>query len=146
MDVTLLTWVIAVTGLVLIGLLATLELIAIIRPHARWTIENVYGGEPDKTDPVAYYAFNQGYAWADVVLWAPLQVAASVGMVLGQEWGYLLAIAASVPYVYSAVNIFIWDRDLGFRKPTVSYWVVIWGMWPVFGLVQGLYAMARLLA
>ena len=144
MDITVVNVTVAVTGLVLIGLLAALELVAIMRPRASWTIANVYGGDPGATDPKAYFAFNQGLAWADVLLWAPLQVAASLGMLFAQEWGFLLALAASVPFVYSAVPIFVWDRDLGFRKPTVSYWVVIWGMWPVFGLFQGAYVLVRL--
>ena len=144
MDVTPLTWLVALVGLVMIGLLGTLQLVAVLRPRARWTIENVYGGEPERTDPTAYFAFNQGMAWADVVLWLPLQVAASVGMLLGQTWGFVLAVAASMPYIYTAFTVFVWDRDLGFRKPGPFYWVVIWGMWPAFGVVQGLYAAARL--
>ncbi|MEL7209964.1 MAG: hypothetical protein AAGK32_17310, partial [Actinomycetota bacterium] len=89
------TWVIAVLGLVLITLLAGLQLVAVVRPRAAWTIENVYGGSPEDTDPVAYFAFNQGSAWADPFLWAPLQVAGSIGMVLGERWGFLLALMAS---------------------------------------------------
>jgi hypothetical protein len=145
MDVTLMTWVVALAGLVLIGLLGALQLVAVLRPRARWTVETVYGGDPDATDATAYFAFNQGLAWADVLLWVPLQVVASVGMLLGQEWGFLLALAAAVPWVYTAIPIFIWDRDLGFRQPTLNYWVVIWGMWPAFGLLQGVYALTRLL-
>ena len=145
MDVTLWTWIIAVAGLVLIGLLGALQLVAVVRPRARWTIENVYGGSPDSTDPTAYFAFNQGLAWADVLLWVPLQLVASVGMLLGQEWGFLLALAASAPWVYATVPIFVWDRDLGFRGRGFTYWVAIWAMWPAFGLLQGVYVLARLL-
>lgn len=144
MDVTLMTWVVALVGLVLIGLLGALQLVAVLRPRARWTVETVYGGDPGATDATAYFAFNQGFAWADVLVWVPLQVVASVGMLLGQEWGFLLALAAAVPWVYTAIPFFIWDRDLGFRKPTFNYWVVIWGMWPAFGLFQGAYAFTRL--
>ena len=58
-------------------------------------------------------------------------------MVLGQRWGFLLAPAASVPFWYSAITIFIWDRDLGFRQNTFGYWIFTWGMWPVFGVPEG---------
>lgn len=146
MDVTIATWTISIGGLVLIGLLGALQAVAVVRPRSRWTIENVYGGEPERTDPVAYFAFNRGYAVADVALWLPLQVAASIGMLLGQEWGFVLAVAAAVPYVYTSVNFYFWDRDLGFRQPTLYYWVVVWGMWPVFGVIQGVYAFGRLVA
>jgi len=145
MDVTVWTVVIAVAGLVLMGLLAGLQLHAVLQPRSEWTIRNVYGGDPSATDPVAYFAFNQGSAWADPFFWAPLQVGGSIGMLLGEQWGFLLALMASVPYWYTAVFFFIWDRDLGFREPTVNYWVIVWGMWPLFGVVEGVYCFARLL-
>lgn len=145
METTAFTIVVAVAGLALIALLGTLETIAVMRPKADWTIKNVYGGSPDDTDPRAYFAFNQGWAWADAVFWAPIQIAGSVGMLLGEPWGFLLALAASVPFWYSAIPIFIWDRDLGFRQNTVTYWVVIWGMFPAFGVVEGAYTFVRLL-
>jgi len=145
MDVTGFTWAVAIVGLALIVLLGPLQLIAVVRPRAEWTIKNVYGGTPDDTDPTAYFAFNQGFAWADSFFWVPLQIMGSVGMMLGERWGFLLALAASVVFVYSAVQFYIWDRDLGFRQKTFNYWVVIWGMWPVFGVVEGVYVFGRLL-
>jgi len=144
MDVTLATWIIALAGLLLIGLLGSLQLVAVVRPRAQWTVDNVYGGTPGATDETAYFAFNQGFAWADVAFWVPLQIVGSLGMLLGHRWGFLLALAAAVPYVYTGFPMFIWDRDLGFRKNTATYWIVVWGIWPTFGLVEGIYCFARL--
>lgn len=138
------TWIVAIMGLVLIVLLGSLQFIAVIRPRAEWTIKNVYGGNPDATDPTAYFAFNQGYAWADAFFWAPLQIIASIGMLLGERWGFLLALVASVPFWYTAIPIFIWDRDLRFRQNTINYWIIIWGVWPAFGVLEGVYTFLRL--
>ena len=74
MDVTAVTWVVAVVGLVLIAVLGSLQLVAVVRPRAKWTIQQVYGGDPDSTDPTAYFAYNQGYAQADVFFWVPIQM------------------------------------------------------------------------
>ncbi|NNK31851.1 MAG: hypothetical protein HKP03_06285 [Xanthomonadales bacterium] len=145
MEVTLSTWIIAVAGILIMGFLGSLQLVAVVRPRSEWVIANVYGGSPDATDERAYFAFNQGWAWADALLWAPLQLAGSLGMLLGQRWGFLLALMASVPFWYSAIPIFIWDRDLGFRQNTVWYWVVVWGLFPAFGLIEGIYCLYRLL-
>ena len=125
--------------------LGGLQLVAVLRPRASWTIDNVYGGDPSSTDPRAFFAFNQGYAWADAVFWGPLQLAGSVGMLLGSRWGFLLALIGSVPFWYTAIPIFIWDRDMGVRQPTMYYWVVVWGMFPAFGVVEGAYCFWRLL-
>jgi len=145
MEVTAATWIVALLGLGLIGLLGGLQLVALFKPRGRWTIENVYGGSPDATDPAAYFAFNQASAWADPILWAPLQIVGSTGMLLGERWGFLLALMASVPFWYSAVFFFMWDRDLGFRRNTVGYWIITWGMWPIFGIIEGAYCFVRLL-
>jgi hypothetical protein len=145
MEVTAATWVVAILGLVIMGLLGGLQLVAVLRPRSAWTIDNVYGGNPETTDPTAYFAFNQGYAWADAIFWAPLQIAGSIGMILGYRWGFLLALVASVPFWYTAIPIFIWDRDLGYRKNTFTYWVFVWGMFPAFGILEGVYCFVRLM-
>jgi hypothetical protein len=145
MDVTAATVTVALAGLGLMLLLGGLQLVAVLRPKDPWTIENVYGGDPNSTDPKAYFAFNQGYAWADAVFWAPLQIVGSIGMLLGARWGFVLALVASVPFWYTAIPIFIWDRDMGFRQNTLLYWVVIWGMFPAYGVVAGVYCALRLL-
>ena len=145
MEVTTATWAIALIGLGLISLLTALQLVAVVRPRAQWRIDNVYGGSPDDTDPQAYVAFNRASAWVDPFLWAPLQITGSVGMLLGERWGFLLALMASVPFWYTAVFFYFWDRDLGFRRNTAGYWIVTWGMWPVFGVVETVYCFVRLI-
>ena len=125
MTVTPLTWVVAGLGLAIMSLLALLEATAVLRPRSEWTVRNVYGGSPASTDPTAYFASNRGLVYGDAVFWGPLQIAGSVGMLLGQQWGFLLALAASVPFSYAAIPIFVWDRDLGFRRKTFSYWVFV---------------------
>ena len=145
MQVTGWTWAIACAGLALVLVLGAAQVIALLRPRAEWTIDNIYGGRPEVTDPTAYFAFYRGSAVADVYFWLPLQVAGSAGMLLGARWGFLLALIASVPFWYTAIQFFIWDRDLGYRKPTASYWLFTWGMFPAFGVAEGAYCLARLL-
>ena len=145
MEVRAATWVVAILGLVIMGLLGGLQLVAVLRPRSAWTIDNVYGGNPETTDPTAYFAFNQGYAWADAIFWAPLQIAGSIGMILGYRWGFLLALVASVPFWYIAIPIFIWDRDICYRKNTFTYWAFVWGMFPAFGILEGVYCFVRLM-
>jgi hypothetical protein len=145
MEVTLITWIVAVAGLLIMGLLFTVQFIAVIKPRSEWTIKNVYGADPSNTDPKAFFAVNQGYAWADVIFWGPIQIPGCIGMLLGLRWGFLLALIGSVPFVYTAITIFIWDRDMGFRKNTFNYWVIVWGMFPAFGLLEMVYCFVRLL-
>lgn len=50
--------------------------------------------------------------WADPFLLAPVQIAGSISMLLGERWGFLLALVTSVPFWYTAVFFYFWDRDL----------------------------------
>jgi hypothetical protein len=145
MAVTAWTWVVATSGLLIIGLLAGLQLLALIKPRNLWVIDNIYGGKPEATDPTAYFAFYRGFAVADFFLWAPLQLSGSIGMLLGQRWGFLFALMASVPFWYSAIPMLTWDRSLGFQRNTVRYWVLVWGIFPAYGIVEGVYCFLRLL-
>jgi hypothetical protein len=144
MEVTAFTWVVALAGLGIMGILMAAQTVALVRPREEWTIRNIYGGSPDTTDPTAYFAFNQGYAWADTLFWGPIQILGSVGMILGFRWGFVAGLIGSVPFWYSAINLFIWDRAMGYRKNTVQYWV-IWAVFPAFGLLEMLYCAGRLL-
>lgn len=136
---------VGILGLAITGILATAQFSAVLRPYDAWTIENVYGGNPDATDPKAYFAINQGWAYADSFFWAPIQLMGCVGMLFGRRWGFLLALIGSTPFWYTSVIIYIWDRDLGFRENSFYYWVVIFGMFPVYGIVEGVYCFVRLL-
>ena len=146
MEVSVLTWIVGVAGLLIMGLLAALQLAAVINPRGEWVVRNVYGGDPRSTDPKAFFAVNQGYAWADTLFWGPIQITGSIGMLLGHRWGFLLALIGSVPFCYTAITIFIWDRDMGFRQNTPVYWVFVWGMFPAFGLFEMVYCFTRLVA
>ena len=145
MSVTVMTLIVGIGGIVLMALLGGLQLVAVLRPRAEWTVANIYGGDPNSTDKRAYFAFNQGYAWADAIFWAPIQIAGSIGMLSGHRWGFLLALIGSVPFWYTAILIFIWDRDMGVRKNTFNYWIIVWGMWPAFGILEMAYCFVRLL-
>ena len=145
MEITFSTILISMAGIVIMGLLAGLQFIAVLKPRSKWVIENVYGGNPELTDPKAYFAFNQGYAWADAIFWGPIQITGSIGMLLGQRWGFLLALIGSVPFWYTAITIFVWDKALAIQKPTFNYWVIIWGIWPVFGVIEMIFCFVRLI-
>ena len=49
MEVTLLNRIVAIAGLALIGVLGSLQMVALLRPHSDWTIDNVHGGQTPTT-------------------------------------------------------------------------------------------------
>ena len=146
MAVTRATVVVAVFGVVTMGILFFAQLCAVLAPQSQWTIDNIYGGNITVTDSTAYFAYHQGWAKIDVFFACPLQFLASYGMLRGRKWGFLMALAAAVPPFYSSVPIFIWDREkMGGRENTIEYWAFVWGQFPLLGLVEGIYCFLRLL-
>ena len=138
MEVTAWTWLVAVTGAAIMTLLGTLQLSAMLRPRSDWVIANVYGGRPDATDPRAYFAFNQGFAWADPLLWAPLQIAGSIGMLLGERWGFLLALTTERLSMRPEMRLFLAVGFLGSYTTFSTYMVESLYLWRDGGLWPGL--------
>ena len=145
MEATQSTYLVAIAGLLIIGLLMIFQLIALLKPDSEWVKKSVYGGSFENSDPKACFAFYRGFALADVFTWGPLQVIGSIGMLMGEHWGFLIALVGSVPFWYSSIPFFIWDREMGFRKKGFNYWFFTWGMFPLFGVVETLYCLVRLL-
>ncbi|MDC1142132.1 hypothetical protein OAU50_03500 [Planctomycetota bacterium] len=144
MELTTNAMVLAIVGTALMTLLFALQLIAVVRPESPWTIKNVFKGDPDTTDRKAYFAFNKGLAWADVIFWGPLQFASCIGILACERWGYVFAMGSAVPFIYTGITLFVWDREMGIRESTTSYWA-LWAVFPVFGAIQFLYCSWRLL-
>jgi len=124
------TRVIAVFGLLMVAIIFPIQLIVVLKPNSYWISDNLYKGPSNLED--------SGPAWADILLYTPLQIAASIGMLLGHEWGFLLGIACGAVMIYLYIIIFV-------VKSTLYFWVIDWGIWPVFASIESLYAFYRLL-
>jgi len=124
------TRAIAVFGLLMVAIIFPVQLIVVLKPEIYWISDFFYKG-PLKLE-------DRGSAWADILLYTPLQIAASVGMLLGHEWGFLLGIACGAVMIYLYILIFV-------VKSTLYFWVIDWGVWPVFASVESFYAFYRLL-
>ena len=90
MEVTRATIVVALFGVITMGILFVAQLIAVLAPHTQWTIDNVYGGNIAATDSTAYFAYHQGWAHVDVGFACPLQFLASYGMPSWTKVGFLV--------------------------------------------------------
>jgi hypothetical protein len=78
MEVTTLTGIVAVAGMLSMACLGRLQLTAALRPRGSWVIENVYGGSSESTDSKAYFALNQGIDWAETIFWAACSLPAAL--------------------------------------------------------------------
>ena len=91
---TLITWILVIFGLVLIFLpMLYAQLLMALRPTSRKAKDIIIGKSEDWRD-TTHLHMSYGTAWADVIIWLPLLVTGSIGVLLGHSWGYVLWAAA----------------------------------------------------
>jgi hypothetical protein len=83
---TLITWILVIFGAVFIFLLLLYaQLLMALRPRSQATKDIIIGKGEDWRNET-HFQMSYGTAWADLLVWFPLLVARSVGVLLGQTW------------------------------------------------------------
>ncbi len=139
----IITWVLVIFGLVLIFLpMLYAQLLMVMRPQDQKTKDLLVGKGEDWRDE-SQFRFSYGMGWADLVMWLPLLVVGSIGVLLGQQWGYVLWAASGAISVY--INIVLWvsEREYVSVGPLV-YYTFFWGFFVYWGIAVVIYSMVRL--
>ena len=142
---TLITWILLIFGGLFIFLLALLvQLQAVIRPDSQKTKNLVIGKGEDYRDKT-HRSLSYGAGWADVLIWFPLLVIGSVGVILGQEWGYGLWLASGAILIY--INIVLWFSECEYVYPSsgpLVYYTYYWEFFVYWGFAVIIYSSLRL--
>lgn len=142
---TLITWILLIFGVVYIFLLALfVQLQVLIRPDDQKTKNLVIGKGEDYRDKT-HRSLTYGIGWADVLIWFPLLVTSSIGVILGEEWGYGLWIASGAISIYISIIFWFSEREYVYpsRGPLV-YYTYYWGFFVYWGLAVIIYSSLRL--
>jgi hypothetical protein len=145
LEPTLITWILVVFGLVLIFLpMLYVQLLMVLRPHSQKTKDILIGKGDDWRDKT-HFRISYGAAWADLMIWLPLLVAGSIGVILGQAWGYGLWAASGTISVY--INIILWFSEREYAYPACGplvYYTIYWGFQVCWGVAVVAYTVLRL--
>ena len=145
MEVTVTTWAIALIGLGLISLLASLQLVAVLRPACDLDRRQRVRRVTRSDRPRRLLRVQPGQC-----LGRPILVGTAADR---RQHRHAPRRAVGIPacahglgavLVHVGVLLHLGPRP---RLPenTFNYWFVIWGMWPVFGVTEGVYCFVRLL-
>jgi hypothetical protein len=140
---TLITWVLVIFGAIMLLPLVLAQLTILMRPDSQRAKDVLIGkGEDwrDKTHFRSAYAF----AWADWALLVPFSAAGSVGVLLGQPWGYVLWGAAGTISLYS--NVILWFLEREYVYPScgpLAYYTYYWGFFVLWGTAALGYTVLR---
>jgi hypothetical protein len=91
-----------------------------------------------------HFSLNLGFAWTDLLFFVPLFVAGSVGILLGQAWGYMLFGAAGACSLY--INITLWFVEKKHVYPALGplrYYTYFWGFFVYWGGLALAYSTLR---
>ena len=142
---TLVTWILVIFGAVFIFLLLLYaQLLMVLRPRSQ-AAKDILIGKGEDWRNETHFRLSHGAAWADLLIWFPLLVAGSIGVLLGTAWGYALWAASGAISVY--INIILWFSERKYVYPSqgpLAYYTVYWGFFIYWGIAVVVYAALRL--
>ena len=142
---TLVTWILVIFGAVFIFLLLLYaQLLMVLRPRSQ-AAKDILIGKGEDWRNETHFRLSHGAAWADLLIWFPLLVAGSIGVLLGTAWGYALWAASGAISVY--INIILWFSERKYVYPAqgpLAYYTVYWGFFIYWGIAVVVYAALRL--
>ncbi len=144
MHPTLSTWAIIVFGIVTLTPLVLAQLSILIWPDSERTKELLIGKEEDWRDET-HFKMAVGAAWADWLFFVPLFASGTIGMILGQSWGYVLFGAAGACSLY--INVILWFTEKDYVYPSrgpFKYFTYYWGFFVYWGILALTYSVIRI--
>lgn len=143
MQPTLFTWALVIFGVITLVPLIGAQWSMLIRPQSQRTRDLIIAKGENWRDRT-HSRLALGAAWADWLFFAPLFVAGSAGVLLGQSWGYVLFGAAGACSLY--INIILWFTEKEYVYPTrgpLRYFTYYWGFFIAWGALALAYSVWR---
>jgi hypothetical protein len=144
MQPTLVTWALIVFGVVTLMPLVVAQLSILVRPDSQTTRELLVGKNEDWRDHT-HFRMAVGAAWADWLFFVPIFAVGTVGMLLGQSWGYVLFGAAGACSLY--INVILWFTEKEYVYPSrgpLRYFTYYWGFFVYWGVLALAYSVLRI--
>jgi len=121
------------------------QLLVIKNPDSQKTKDIIIGKGEDYRNKTHRH-MSIGMAWADLFIWLPFLLIGSIGVLLGQVWGYTIWLSSASVSVY--INIILWFSEKEYiylSNGPLRYYTYIWGFFVYWGLAVILYSIIRLI-
>lgn len=137
---TIITWIIAIFGVVTFLPLIGAQLLMLLKPHDQKTRDLIIGkGEDwhDKTHFKSAYAF----AWADWLVILPLLALGHIGVLSGYLWGYIIWFALGTISVYFSIVFWVMEKEYTYSFcGWLAYYTYFWGFFLYWGVAVIVYS------
>jgi hypothetical protein len=144
MQPTFITWALVVFGIITLLPLVVAQLTILIRPDSQKTRDLLIGKDEDWRDRT-HFKMAVGAAWADWLFFVPMFAGGTVGILLGQPWGYVLFGAAGACSLY--INVALWFIEKEYVYPSrgpLRYFTYYWGFFVYWGVLALAYSALRI--
>ena len=141
---TIITWILVIFGIITSAGLIYAQLLLLLEPQGQKAKNLIIGKGEDWRDR-SHFRYSYGLAVADWLVWTPILIAGTTGVLLSQAWGYLIWGALGIVSVY--VNIILWFAEREYTYPSCGplvYYTYYWGFFTYWGLLSIIYASLRL--
>ncbi len=141
---TIITWIIISFGVLTCLPLLGAQLIMIFKPNSKQARDIMIGKGEDWRDKTHFKsAFS--LAIVDWLIFAPVFLAALIGVIQGTFWGYIFLIISGAIQLY--VNVFLWffEKEYVYKaNGAFAYFTYLWGNFIYWSLAASIYGCFRL--
>jgi hypothetical protein len=142
---TLITWIIAISGVITFLPLMLSQLMMIFKPNSQKTKDLLIGKGEEWRDKT-HYKSALAFAWADWAIIFPLLLTGTFGVFSGEVWGYILWIALGFISIYFSIVFWILEKEYTFPScGWLAYYTYYWGFFLYWGLAAIIYSIIILI-
>ena len=143
MKPTLYTWILAIFGAITFLPLLGAQLLMLLKPQSQKTKDLLIGKGEDWRDKT-HYKSALAFAWADLLVIFPLLISGTIGVFIGQLWGYALWLALGILSIY--ISILFWVMEKEYTYPSsgwFAYYTYFWGFFLYWGIGAIIYSLIQ---
>lgn len=145
MKPTIITWILALFGVITFLPLMAAQLIMLFLPNSEKARDLIIGKGEDWRDQT-HFKSALAFAWADILLFLPLLITSYIGVFQAQLWGYVLWLALGVLSIY--FSILFWVMERAYTYPScgwLAYYTYYWGFFLYWGIGAVSYSLFQIL-
>lgn len=143
-ETTIVTWIIAIFGVITFLPLFVVQLLMILKPHSQKIKDIIIGKGEDWRDKT-HFKSALSFAWADLIIILPLYILGTIWVFNGQLWGYVIWISLGILSIYFSIIFWVLEKEYAFKSVGwIAYYTYIWGFFLYWGLGSIIHSVIQL--
>lgn len=145
MKPTMITWILAIFGVITFIPLLVSQLIMLFKPQSEKAKELIIGKGQEWRDHT-HFKSALAFAWADLLLFLPLLIASYIGVFQAQLWGHVLWLALGMISIYFSILFWVMEKEYTFPScGWLAYYTYYWGFFLYWGIGAVSYSAVQII-